>query len=67
MVAHKNFLEDFMTFFFDKSFKQAMESNSKIFDKQSVVILLHLSQSILVKAETVQSLKNHKLSILKVQ
>ena len=29
-----------MTFFFDKSFKQAMESNSKTFDKQSVVILL---------------------------
>ena len=51
MVAHKNFYEDFMTFFFDKSFKQAMESNSKTFDKQSVVILLHHSKIILVQTQ----------------
>ena len=51
MVAHKNFLDDFMTFFFDKSFKQAMESNSKTFDKQSVVILLHQSSIILVQTQ----------------
>ena len=37
-----------MTFFFDKSFKQAMESTSKAFDKQSIVILLHKSKIILV-------------------
>ena len=40
-----------MTFFFDKSFKQAMESNSKTFDKQSVLILLHLSNIILVQTQ----------------
>ena len=33
-----NLQEDCMPFFFDKSFKQAIESNSKIFNKQSVVI-----------------------------
>ena len=37
-----------MTFFFDKSFKQAMESNSKTIDKQSVVILFHQTKIILV-------------------
>ena len=30
-----------MTFVFDKSVLQAMKSNSQMFDKQSVVILLH--------------------------
>ena len=39
-VAKRNFKEYFMTFFFDKSFKQAMESNSTTFDKQLVEILL---------------------------
>ena len=51
MVAHKNFYEVFITFFFDKSFKQAMESTSKTFDKQSVVILLHQSKIILVQTQ----------------
>ena len=32
-VAHKHFYDIFMTFFFDKKFKQAMESNLKTFDK----------------------------------
>ena len=40
-----------MTFFFDKNFKQAMESNSKTFDKHSVVILLHQSKIILVQMQ----------------
>ena len=60
MVAHKNFQEDLMTFFFDKSFKQAMESNSKTCDKQSVVILLHQSKIILVKTQNSSTThKNH--------
>ena len=44
-----------MTFFFVKSFKQAMESNSKTFDKQSIVILLHQSKIIWSKRKIVQS------------
>ena len=40
-----------MTFVFDKSFHQAMESNSKMFDrpKPSVIILLHQSKIIPVQ------------------
>ena len=49
-----------MTFFFDKSFKQAMESNSKTFDKQLVVILLHQSNIILVQTQNSSvTHKNH--------
>ena len=49
-----------MTFFFGKSFKQAMESNSKTFDKQSVVILLHQPKIILVQMQTSSvTHKNH--------
>ena len=48
IVAHKNFYDIFMTFIFDKSFKQGMESTSKTFDKQSVVILFDKSKIILV-------------------
>ena len=51
MVAHENFKDVFMTFIFDKSFKQAMESTSKTFDIQSIVIVLHQSKSILVQAQ----------------
>ena len=51
MVVHKNFHDEFMTFFFDKSFKQAMESNSKTFDKRLNVILLHQSKIILVQTQ----------------
>ena len=40
-----------MTFFFDKSFKQDMESTSKTFDKQSVLILLHNSKIVLVQTQ----------------
>ena len=46
-----------MTFSFDKSFKQAMESTSKTFDKQSIVILLHQSKDYPgPNCKTVQSL-----------
>ena len=38
MVANSHFYDDFMTFFFDESFFQAMESNSKTFNKPSAVI-----------------------------
>ena len=51
MGANKNFYEVFITLFFDKNFKQAMESTSKTFDKQSVVILLHQSKIILVQMQ----------------
>ena len=51
IVAHKNFYEVFMTFFFDKRFKESMESTSKTFDKQSVVILLHQSKIIVVQTQ----------------
>ena len=51
MVAHKNFYDIFMSFIFDKSFKQGMVSTSKSFDKQSVVILLHQSKIILVQTQ----------------
>ena len=51
MGANKNFYEVFMTLFFDKNFKQVMESTSKTFDKQSVVILLHQSKIILVQTQ----------------
>ena len=40
-----------MTFIFDKSFNQGMESTSKIFEKPSVVILLHQSKIILVQTQ----------------
>ena len=48
-----------MTFFFDKSFKQAMESNLKTFDKQSVIILMRKSKIILV--QTQKSPITHKI------
>ena len=49
-----------MTFFFDKSFKQAMESTSKTFDKQSIMILLHQSKIILVQTQNSSiTHKNH--------
>ena len=57
-----------MTFFFDKSFKQAIESNSKTVDKQSVVTLLHQSKIILVQAQNSSiTHKNHLRSTLKIQ
>ena len=57
-----------MIFFCDKSFKQAMGSNSKTFDKHSVVSLLHQSKIILVQMQNNSiTHKNHKLSILKMQ
>ena len=60
MVAHKNFSDDFITFFIDKSFKQAIESNSKTFDKQLVVILLHKLKIILVQTQNSSiTRKNH--------
>ena len=40
-----------MTFFFDKSLKQGMESTSNTFDKQSFVIVLHQSKIILVQTQ----------------
>ena len=49
-----------MTFFSDKSFKQAMELTSKTFDKQSVVILLDKSKIILVQTQNSSvTYKNH--------
>ena len=49
-----------MTFYFDKSFKQAMESNLKTSDKKSVVILLHQSNIILVQTQNSSvTHKNH--------
>ena len=60
MVAHKNFQEVLWLFFFDKSFKQDMESTSKTFDKQSIVILLHQSNIILVQTQNSSiTHKNH--------
>ena len=47
-----------MTFVFDKSFKQAMKSTSKTFDKQQDVILLHQLKIILV--QTQNSSINHE-------
>ena len=45
-----------------------MESNSKTFDKQSVVILLHQSEIILIQTQNSSiTNKNHQLSILKMQ
>ena len=67
-IVHKNFWEVFMTFFFDNKFKQAMESNSETFGKQSVVILLHQSKNIMVKTQNSSiTHKNHLLRVFKMQ
>ena len=51
MVANSHFYDDFMTFVFDESFLQAMESNSKTFNIPSAVILLHQLNIIVVKMQ----------------
>ena len=57
-----------MQFFFDKSWKKAMESNTKTVDKQSVVILLHQSKIILFQTQNSSiTHKNHLLRTLKMQ
>ena len=52
----RHFEEGFMTFWFDKSFLQAMESKSQMFNKPSVIVLLHQSKIILVQTQKVQPL-----------
>ena len=52
MATRRQFYHGSMTFFFDKSFSQAIEFISKTFDKPSVIIFLHQSTIILVQRKT---------------